>query len=199
MVMIAAAGDFCMVKAWPMTANRTEKHMSRTTASFGLILSVLAVLSLPACSQKPSDEDVAATPAADTAATPPATAAAAPAGAPAADSVDTVAGVKFADFKGDAASGEKVFVACKTCHVVDMGVNRIGPSLHAIVGRTAGSVEGFKYSAANKGSGIVWSEAKLFQYLENPQRVVPGTIMTYQGVKDAQKRADLIAYLKTQG
>ncbi|MGL4314890.1 MAG: c-type cytochrome, partial [Sphingomonas sp.] len=59
-------------------------------------------------------------------------------------------------------------------------------------------IAGYTYSAANKNSGITWTPEKLFQYLEAPQRVVPGTKMTYPGLKDAQKRADVIAYLKTQ-
>lgn len=120
------------------------------------------------------------------------------AAAPAPDNVDTVAGVKFASYTGDATAGEKTFVVCKTCHVVDAGVNRIGPSLHGIVGRHSGIEPGFIYSSANKNSGITWSQEKLFQYLEHPQRVVPGTKMTYTGISDPQKRADVIAYLKTQ-
>ncbi len=170
-----------------------ENHMARMTASFGIALGMMALVALPACSKKADDDDKAATPAAGGAG--PATAAA----SPAATSIDTLSGAKFADFKGVAAAGEKVFVACKTCHVVEAGKNMTGPSLHAVVGRTAGSVAGYTYSAANKGSGIVWSEAKLFQYLENPQRVVVGTKMSYTGIKDPQQRADLIAYLKTQG
>ena len=75
-------------------------------------------------------------------------------------------------------------------------MNKIGPSLHGVVGRAAGSIAGFTYSSANKTSGITWSEAKLFQYLENPQRVVPGTKMSFPGWSDPQKRADVIAYLK---
>lgn len=136
----------------------------------------------------------AATPAGNTAAAPAATAAA----APAPDNVDTVSGAKFADFTGNAAAGEAVFVQCKTCHVTEPGVNRIGPSLHAIVGREAGKVAGYTYSPANANSGITWSPEKLFQYLENPQRVVPGTKMAFAGIQDPQKRADLIAWLGTQ-
>lgn len=134
-----------------------------------------------------------ATPAANAAAPAPATAA-----APAPDDVTTVSGAKFADFTGDAAKGEAVFVQCKTCHVTDAGVNRIGPSLNAIVGREAGKVAGYTYSPANANSGITWSPEKLFQYLENPQRVVPGTKMAFAGIQDPQKRADLIAWLGTQ-
>jgi cytochrome c len=73
----------------------------------------------------------------------------------------------------------------------------VGPSLHAIQGRHSGEIPGYSYSAANKGSGIVWTDEKLFQYLENPQRVIPGTKMTYTGVKDPQQRANVIAYLNT--
>ncbi len=141
------------------------------------------------------------TPAADSDATaaadaPAATPSPAVAEAPAADNVDTLDGTKFADFTGNAAEGEKVFIQCKTCHVKEAGQNRIGPSLAGIVGRAAGSVEGFQYSPANANSGITWSPEKLFQYLEKPARIVPGTKMVFAGLPDAQKRADLIAYLQ---
>lgn len=152
---------------------------------------------LAACSggsETPKTEEATA-PAADaTAETPAATPAAAE--APAADNTDTLDGKKFADFTGNAAEGEKVFVQCKTCHVKEAGQNRVGPSLAGIVGRAAGTVEGFNYSAANKNSGITWSAEKLFQYLEKPARVVPGTKMVFAGLPDAQKRADVIAYLQ---
>jgi cytochrome c len=123
---------------------------------------------------------------------------AAASGAPAADDVTTLDGKTFASFTGDATKGEAVFVQCKTCHVTDPGQNRIGPSLHNVVGRKAGSVEGYSYSAANKNSGITWTKEKLFQYLEKPQRVVPGTKMAFAGIPDGQKRADLIEWLATK-
>lgn len=98
----------------------------------------------------------------------------------------------------DAANGEKVFKQqCGACHSIVAGKNGVGPSLFGIVGRTAGSVDGFHYSAANKGSGIVWTEDKLDPYIESPKTVVPGTTMPYPGLKDAEKRADLVAYLAT--
>ena len=97
---------------------------------------------------------------------------------------------------GDPVSGKAVFMQCMTCHSKDAGVNRVGPSLHGIIGRHSGSVAGFNYSSANKNSGIVWTEQELYTYLENPQKTVPGTYMTYTGVKDPQKRADVIAYLQ---
>jgi cytochrome c len=101
-----------------------------------------------------------------------------------------------ATLSGDPERGERVFAQCQSCHTVDAGVNRTGPSLHAIVGRTAGSVEGFRYSDANRNSGITWSEQELFNYLENPRVRIPGTTMAFAGIRNAQQRADLIAYLK---
>jgi cytochrome c len=169
-----------------------EKKMARISASFGIALGVMAIVALPACSKKADDTETAEANTTEA----PAANAAAPA-APAATDVATLSGAKFADFKGVAAAGEKVGIACKTCHAFEAGKNMTGPSLWAIQGRTAGTVAGYTYSAANKGSGIVWSNEKLFQYLEAPQRVIPGTKMTYTGIKDPQQRADMIAYLDT--
>jgi cytochrome c len=84
-----------------------------------------------------------------------------------------------------------------SCHVVQQGQNRVGPSLYGIVGRPAGTIANFKYSNANKNSGIVWTEPVLFAYLENPQKYIPGTIMAFPGLPSAQERADVIAYLKS--
>lgn len=171
-----------------------------SVARFGGLTLALAASSLAvsACGKKeaaPADT-TASTDVAATAAPAAAPAAPAAAAAPAADNVDTLSGAKFASFTGDATKGEAVFVTCKTCHAIEAGVNKIGPSLHGVVGRKAGSIAGFAYSAANSGSGITWTPEKLFQYLEAPQRVVPGTKMSFAGLPDPQKRADVIAYLK---
>ncbi len=174
-------------------------NSNSTTRIGGIALGVaVSALALAACSPQPTTEKADA-PAADAMASAPAETAAAPAAAAAvaADNVDTVTGAKLASFTGDAAKGEATFAACKVCHAVEAGVNKIGPSLSGIVGRSAGTVAGYTYSAANKNSGITWSPEKLFQYLENPQRIVPGTKMTYPGLPDEQKRADVIAYLGT--
>ncbi len=120
-------------------------------------------------------------------------------GAPAPDNTETVDGTILANFTGDAAAGEKVFLQCKSCHVLEPGQNRIGPSLAGIIGRAAGTVEGYNYTEANANSGITWTKEKMFQYLENPMRVIPGTKMAFAGLKDAQDRADVIAYLETAG
>jgi cytochrome c len=100
--------------------------------------------------------------------------------------------------KGVAAAGEKVFVQCKTCHVAEKGVNRVGPSLWGVVGRKSGTVPGFKYSAANLKSGATWNEATLYKYLEAPMKFMPGTKMAFAGLKKPQDRADVIAFLKTK-
>lgn len=177
---------------------------SGSTVRIGKLMLCVAVssLALAACSKK---QDTSATTTTETAtasndaAATPATPAATPAAAaaPAADNVDTISGVKFASYTGDAAKGATDFLTCKTCHAIEEGVNKIGPSLHGVVGRKSGSIAGFSYSAANKNSGITWTPEKLFQYLENPQRVVPGTKMSFIGLPDPQKRADVIAYLKS--
>lgn len=180
-------------------------HSRFSTRSGALALgAAVSLFALAACSGGGSadDEDKADTPAATAQAggnaAAPGGAAAAGGNAPAADNTDTVSGAKFADFKGDPKSGETVFIQCKTCHETKEGVNKIGPSLHKVVGRKASTVPGYQYSPANHNSGITWTQEKLFQYLENPQRVVPGTKMAFAGIPDPQKRADLIAYLATQ-
>jgi len=98
----------------------------------------------------------------------------------------------------DAVAGQAVFKSqCSICHSVQAGRNQVGPSLAGIVGRPAGQVANFHYSPANKASGLTWDEPTLDRYLASPGTVVPHTIMTYGGLKDADKRADLIAYLAT--
>jgi cytochrome c len=98
----------------------------------------------------------------------------------------------------NAAAGAAVFKSqCGICHTVVQGKNMVGPSLFGIVGRKAGTIPGFHYSPANEASGLTFDAATLDRYLTSPGTVVPKTIMTYAGLKDAQKRADLIAYLTT--
>ena len=152
-------------------------------------IAATSLLALAAC----GGQQEAAAPAEETAAAPAEAAPAAPEPAP------EVTEVAFADLTGDAAAGEKVFVKCKTCHVLEEGKNAVGPHLYGVVGRTAGSVEGFNYSAANKESGITWTPDILFAYLEAPQTYLKGTRMAFPGIKDAQERANLIAYLEANG
>jgi cytochrome c len=97
---------------------------------------------------------------------------------------------------GDPVKGKQIFNRCAVCHSIKAGDNRVGPSLNGVVGRTAGQVPNFSYSSANKKSGIVWTQQKLFDYLKNPQMMVRGTKMMFPGLPKAQDRADVIAYLK---
>lgn len=88
--------------------------------------------------------------------------------------------------------------ACRTCHSFKAGDNRLGPSLSGIVGRKAGSIEGFQFSSAMKSSGITWDEATLDKFIANPDTVVHGNAMKpFGGVADASERAKIVGYLKT--
>lgn len=94
-------------------------------------------------------------------------------------------------------AGEKAFKKhCAACHTVEAGKNRVGPSLHSVVGRKAGQVQGFKYSDANAKSGAVLDEAYLEKYLTDPKGTMPGNKMVFNGVKNEQERKDLIEFLK---
>ncbi|MFH1345046.1 MAG: cytochrome c family protein [Pseudomonadota bacterium] len=97
----------------------------------------------------------------------------------------------------DAAAGEKVFGVCKACHQIgETAKNSVGPQLNGIIGRKAGTVAGYNYTAANKESGITWDEATFREYIKNPKAKIPGTKMIYAGLKDEKKTDDLLAFLK---
>jgi cytochrome c len=99
----------------------------------------------------------------------------------------------------DAADGEKVFKTnCAICHIATAdGARRLGPSLFNVVGRHSGAIDGFRYSAANKKADLTWTPEVLDRYLADPKAVVPGTIMAFAGVRNADQRRQLIAYLQT--
>jgi cytochrome c len=102
-----------------------------------------------------------------------------------------------AAFAQDAAAGEKVFAQCRACHQVgETAKNAVGPHLNGLIGRKAGTVEGYNYTPANKNSGLTWDEATFREYIRDPRAKVPGTKMVYAGLKDEQRITDLIAYLK---
>lgn len=107
-----------------------------------------------------------------------------------------ITGPDGAKMMGDPVAGQKVFKQCQTCHVNEPGKNKVGPTLWGIIGRTAGTVEGYNYSKANKESGIVWTEQAMFEYLENPRATIPGTKMTFAGLKKPEDRVNVIAYLQ---
>lgn len=97
---------------------------------------------------------------------------------------------------GDAAAGEKVFGKCKTCHKID-GKDGTGPHLNGVVGRDVASVEGFSYSSSMAEVAGTWTPEELNAFLVAPKKDVAGTKMSFAGLKDAQDRADVIAYLAT--
>lgn len=97
---------------------------------------------------------------------------------------------------GDAEAGKKVFQKCQACHSVEPGKKKVGPNLAGVVGRAAGSQPDFKFSKATKESGIVWDDKTLGAYLADPKGNIPGNKMTFNGLRDAGDRANVIAYLK---
>lgn len=97
---------------------------------------------------------------------------------------------------GDEARGQDVFRKCAACHTLEAGGrNRVGPRLHGLFGRTAGSVADYRYTDALKNSGLVWEDGTLDAYLKDSEAFVPGTKM-YGGLTLDQDRADLIAFLR---
>ncbi|MFG1423341.1 c-type cytochrome [Roseixanthobacter liquoris] len=97
-----------------------------------------------------------------------------------------------------AADGEQVFrTRCGSCHSLEAGQNRIGPSLAGVYGRAAGKVEGARYSPGMHAAAVTWDDASLEAYLANPRDVVPGSTMTF-ALRDAAQRQAVIAYLRAQ-
>ena len=98
---------------------------------------------------------------------------------------------------GDINNGAKLFKAkCSTCHSINEGgPNKQGPNLYNVIGRKSGQVKGFKYTQANKNSGIIWNNQNMFDYLTNPKKYIKGTNMAFPGFKKEKDKLDIIAYL----
>jgi len=98
----------------------------------------------------------------------------------------------------DLVNGRILFARCGICHAltVERSKGKKGPTLAGLFGRKAGTVKGYKYSAAMRAKGVVWTEATLDAYLTKPSAYVPGTTMIYSGLRRKSDRADLIGYLK---
>jgi len=110
------------------------------------------------------------------------------------------AGITSAQTFGDPENGEVLYQQCSGCHAVGEGArNKVGPLLNGIFGRTAATIEGFRYSNAFRragSKGLEWHAEELDVFLENPKQLVPGTRMSFRGLKEASDRADVIAYLR---
>jgi len=100
---------------------------------------------------------------------------------------------------GDADKGARVWSKCRACHKLEEGANTVGPSLHNIVGQLAGSVPGFNYSEAMANYGQVWTPESIDAFLTNPRQYMPGTKMSFAGLKKPADRADVIAYMQAGG
>jgi cytochrome c len=163
-----------------------------------ILVLVSAAALLTACGK------AAETPAADSAPVAAETPAAAP--APAAPSKDEAEAAEHAAKAlaalpapyntADVANGQRTFALCRSCHTINAGgMNMTGPNLHGVFGRTIGTVEKFNYSDGVKAAGFKWDAAHMDKWLTDPKADIPGTRMTFMGVKDPKARTDLIAYL----
>lgn len=100
---------------------------------------------------------------------------------------------------GDLANGQSKFALCRSCHTItEGGPTLTGPNLFGVFGRKAGGVPGYAYSDAVKAAGFTWDGEHLDKWLANPRLFMPGTKMTFAGLKDPKDRIDLIAYLKVE-
>lgn len=101
--------------------------------------------------------------------------------------------------EGDAERGSKVYKVCAACHMVGpKAKNRVGPSLNGVVSAPAKHAEGFRYSKALNAAaaeGLIWTPDNLDAFLSDPKGFLPKTKMSFRGLREAQQRADVIAYL----
>ena len=153
------------------------------------LLSLAAVAAvLAGCSKPASAPDQAATP------TEPASAPAAPTPEQIKASLATLPAPYSA---GDIENGKRKFTQCAACHTAgEGGPNMTGPNLYGIFGRKAGTAANFSYSDGLKAAGWTWDAAHIDTWITDPRAVIPGTRMSFAGLKDPKDRADVIAYLK---
>ena len=99
--------------------------------------------------------------------------------------------------RADSAAGEKIFKSrCANCHSLTPGLSSIAPDLTDVVGRKAGTLKDYKYTAALRSADYVWTTEKLQEWLNSPHNVVPETEMTFPGLKSAAERTDVVDFLK---
>jgi cytochrome c len=162
-------------------------------------LAVAAIVLLTACGG--SDAPANDTPAEEA---PPAKAPAeaAPAAAPAEAAVDAVspfAALPAPYNTADYARGRRTWKLCQSCHITaEGGGNLVGPNLHGLFGREAGTLEGFAYSPALQEADFIWTPDKVDHWLENPRTFLPGNRMTFAGVRKPDDRLAVVAYLMSE-
>jgi cytochrome c len=97
----------------------------------------------------------------------------------------------------DIAAGETVFKQCRACHQIGANArNVVGPILNGLDGRKSGTIEGYSYSEPNKNSGITWNDGSFKEYIKNPMAKIPGTKMSFVGLKNEKDVVNLWAFLK---
>ncbi len=112
---------------------------------------------------------------------------------------DTSGGATQVALAGDIDAGKKIFRKCKACHSLKEGKHGAGPSLHGVMGATAGQVEGFRFSKAMSDSGVVWSAETLAAYLSDPKGYIPGNRMAFRGLRKEAEIENVIAYIASGG
>jgi len=109
-----------------------------------------------------------------------------------------VSAVSGASAAGDPDKGKKLARKCAVCHTLDSGgKNGLGPNLYGIYGKAAGKADGYRYSKAMASSGVIWDDTAFTEFLTKPKAFVKGTKMGFSGLRNAQDRADILAYFKT--
>jgi len=94
--------------------------------------------------------------------------------------------------------GKRLFLRCSACHsIADSGVARIGPNLQGVLGRKAGTLPDYRYSAAMQAADIIWDETTLDRWLADPTAVIPGTAMAFAGLTNPDDRRAIITYLSS--
>jgi len=159
-----------------------------------LILPALATVLLVACGGTSDSADAAATNTQPAVEPTPATAPAATP-APSEDSAPVALDLAAADLT----NGARQYRRCQSCHTIDEGGrNTVGPNLYGVVGSPAASREGFSYSRQLTEAGLVWDIETLNAWIENPRALVPGNRMSFVGLRNAEDRRDVIAYIASQ-
>lgn len=159
-------------------------------------IAIAALVGLAACggSDAPANETPAEP--APAAATPAATPAPA---APATDAPSPFAALPAPYNTADYARGRRTWKLCQSCHLTAEGAgNLVGPNLHGLFGREAGTLDGFAYSPALQEADFVWTPEQVDHWLENPRTFLPGNRMTFAGVRKPEDRIAVVAYLMSE-